>query len=319
MKYLLSLLLLIMIGCKAPNDDTKNKDAAAPFLIGTADYYRQLALDSDVIAANANASAIAAAKALPLLDLSTSSNTPAELQALNLGGVITSVDMSKGTPIVTFYVTTDKNRLKGFGWTTKTDGSYNSTTGVSNATASTYITNLTAVSNIQFTFAKLVAGTNGSPDKWVSYLTTSMPTPDGINGTGTTTVARTAGWAKNSTDQNGTIKDNGDGSYTYTFGRDITKSKDLISSEYLSTSISATLTAVSASRIAGTGDLKYDSTLPHRVAVAVGVGTVRGTGTNNTDGTNQPMMSGGCTSKTSCSGTAVTALNFTSGKTLIYD
>lgn len=323
MKYLLSLLLLIMIGCKAPNDDTKNKDTAAPFLIGTAEYYRQLALDQDLIAASANAAAIAAAKALPLLDVSK--KTAAELQALNLDGVITGVDMSKGTPIVTFYVTTKAtsalpaSRLTGFGFTTKTDGKYSSTTGViQTPAASDIITNLTGIANMSFSFAKLVAGTNGAPDKWVSYLTTTIPTPDGTFGPSNTALKRsTPGWQKNSVDQNGTLKDNGDGTYTYTFSRDITKSKDYISSEYLGTS--DTLTGVSAARIAGTGDLKYDNTLPHRMAIAVGIGTVRGTGTNNTDGTNQPVMSGGCSSKSSCSGTAVAALNFTYGTTLVYD
>lgn len=55
------------------------------------------------------------------------------------------------------------------------------------------------------------------------------------------------------------------------------------------------------------------------MAIAIGVGTVRGTGTNNADGTIQPSMSGGCSSKTSCSGSAIAALNFTDGKTIIYD
>lgn len=324
MKYLLSLLLLVSISCKAPNDDISDKDKAAPFLIGTAEYYRQLALDADVIAANANASAIAAAKALPLVDVSA--KTAAELQALNLDGVITSVDMSKGTPIVTFYVTTKvsatmaASRLKGFGFTIKTNGSYNATTGVIQTPgATTVISNLTSVPHMSFSFAKLVVGTNGAPDKWVSYLTTTVPTPEGTIGPSYTAFKRsTPGWQKNSVDQNGTLKDNGDGTYTYTFARDITKSKDYISSEYLVSS-TENMTAVSANRIAGMGDLKYDNTLPHRLAIAIGIGTVPGTGTSNTNGTNQPVMSGGCTSTTSCSGTAVTALNFTNGTTLVYD
>ncbi len=330
MKNLLLVFLLLSIGCnQTPLQKDKEKGNLSNILVPLANFFRTQTVteDVDATAAANNANAIALAKSLPLLDLSTdttydptTANGRAAIQALDFsGGVVTSVDMSAGTPKVTFYVTTKTNRLKGFGWTTKTDGSYNSSTGVSNATASSYITNLTAVANLQFTFAKFVAGTNGSPDKWVSYLTTSIPTPNGMNGTGTTAVARTAGWAKNSTDQNGTIVDNGDGTYTYTFIRDITKSKDFIGFEYIGNGTSTGLTTVSAARQSGTGDLTYNSTLPHRIAIGIGIGTIRGSGTNNTDGSNQPSMSGGCSSKTSCSGSAIASLNFTNGKTIIYD
>ncbi|MCE9499067.1 MAG: hypothetical protein K8R21_00885 [Leptospira sp.] len=94
--------------------------------------------------------------------------------------------------------------------------------------------------------------------------------------------------------------------------RDITKSKDYIASEYLSTGnqVTAGLTAVSAFKQSGTGNLTYDPNLPHRIAILIGSGSVRGTSTNNSNGTNQPVISGG---------SAVAALNFNRGKTITYD
>jgi OmcA/MtrC family decaheme c-type cytochrome len=330
MKNLILIFLFLIIGCtQTPYEKDKEKGILANVLVPFANFYRTPpASDADGNATQSNANAIALAKSLPLLDLSTDTaydpSTSAgrlAIQALDFsGGVITGVDMSTGYPKVTFYVTTKTHRLKGFGWTTKTDGSYNATTGaIQTPGATTIISNLTAVTNLQFTFAKFVAGTNGSPDKWVSYLTTTIPTPNGTIGPSYTAFKRsTPGWQKNSTDQNGTIVDNGDGSYTYTFARDITKSKDYISSEYL-TATNEVMTAVSANRQSGTGDLTYNTNIPHRMAIGVGVGSIRGTSTNNVNGSNQPSFSGGCSSQTTCSGTLVSTLNFTNGKTIIYD
>ena len=55
---------------------------------------------------------------------------------------------------------------------------------------------------IRFDIAKLVAGTNGDPDSWVSYIRSSTGAP--------------------TTENTGDLVDNGDGSYTYTFVTDIT-------------------------------------------------------------------------------------------------
>ena len=66
--------------------------------------------------------------------------------------------------------------------------------------------------NLAFSLAKLVPGASGSPSKWVSYIVTTVPS--------TTTAAAPT---RPSTDNTGTLVDNGDGSYKYTFYRDITK------------------------------------------------------------------------------------------------
>ena len=66
--------------------------------------------------------------------------------------------------------------------------------------------------HIRFGIAKLVPSTNGSPSKWVNYIVTTAATPP---------VA-----TQPTTDSQGTLVDNGGGSYTYTFYRDLAKIKD---------------------------------------------------------------------------------------------
>ena len=62
--------------------------------------------------------------------------------------------------------------------------------------------------------AKLVPGANGAPSKWVSYIVTASPT---------TTTGEVP--TRPTTDNIGALVDNGDGTYKYTFYRDITKVK----------------------------------------------------------------------------------------------
>ena len=87
--------------------------------------------------------------------------------------------------------------------------------------------------NFRIGIAKLVPGTNGSPSKWVNYIVTTAATPP---------VA-----TQPTTDSQGTLVDNGNGSYTYTFYRDLAKIKDT----------------------AGVTDVTYDGTLTHRLVIAL--------------------------------------------------
>ena len=80
-----------------------------------------------------------------------------------------------------------------------------------------------------------------------------------------------------STDNQGTLVDNGDGSYQYTFYRDITKSKDIV----------AGLTLTAPKVAADLDDLTYDPSLTHRLAIIIG-GAARGTGTAATHDQNTP-------------------------------
>jgi len=167
--------------------------------------------------------------------------TPTEFAALAPKGAVTSVTIAS-PPVVTFQLTDANNRgIKGLGFTTKS------------STAK-----LPGLSNLAFAMAKLVPGSNGSPSKWVSYIVTSSPT---------TTTGETP--TRPTTDNIGTLVDNGDGTYKYTFYRDITKVKDVVAA--------ASLTAPNVA--ADLGDLAYDATKLHRLVIQVG-GNARGTGTN---------------------------------------
>jgi OmcA/MtrC family decaheme c-type cytochrome len=173
--------------------------------------------------------------------------TPAEFAALAPKGAVTSVSIAS-PPVVTFQLTDPSNRgIKGLGFTSQ------------NATAK-----LPGLSNLAFAMAKLVPGSNGSPSKWVSYIVTASPT---------TTTGEIPG--RPTSDNIGTLVDNGDGTYKYTFYRDVTKVKDLVAA--------ASLTASNVA--ADLGDLTYDPAKLHRLAIQVG-GNARGTGTNTANAAN---------------------------------
>jgi OmcA/MtrC family decaheme c-type cytochrome len=151
-----------------------------------------------------------------------------------------------GAPVVSFKVTdANGNPVVGLGNTAKS-----STATVANLT------------NLAFSLAKMVPGTNGSPAKWVSYIVTSVPT---------TTAA--AAPSKPTTDNTGTLVDNKDGTYTYTFYRDVTKVKDQV----------AGMTVTAPNNTADLGDLSFQPTLVHRLTIAVS-GSAPGTGTNTPTG-----------------------------------
>src|SRR5437868_965123 len=65
-----------------------------------------------------------------------------------------------------------------------------------------------------FALAKLVPGTSGAPSKWVSYIVTTVPS-----------TTSSAAPQRPGTDNTGTLVDNGDGTYKYTFYRDVTTIK----------------------------------------------------------------------------------------------
>jgi OmcA/MtrC family decaheme c-type cytochrome len=103
---------------------------------------------------------------------------------------------------------------------------------------------------------------NGSPSKWVSYIVTTVPT---------TTAA--AAPTRPSTDNTGTLVDNGDGSYKYTFYRDVTKIKDVV----------AAMTVTGVNNKADLGDLTYNANLTHRLTIQLS-GNAPGTGNNTPNG-----------------------------------
>lgn len=212
--------------------------------------------------------------------VSATTLTVDEMSKLSLSSTNSSVTAVaiNSPPVVTFTVRDANNRaITGLGYTTK-----NTVAGRSPAT------NLVGLSNISFTIAKLVPGTNGTPNKWVNYIVWALPY------TSTTGTAVVAAPSKPTTDNNGTLVDNGDGSYTYTFARDIKLAQSVLgAATYTGNNVKADL-----------DDVTYVPTLPHRLVVQIG-GDVRGTGTNNTDGTN--------------TATGLTSVVFANPINLIYD
>ncbi len=126
--------------------------------------------------------------------------------------------------------------------------------------------------NLAFAIAKLVPLNNGAPSHWVSYIVTTVPTLTADGGT------TSPGPTRPSTDNTGTLTDNGDGTYVYTFFRDITQSKTLVDG----------MTFTGANVKDDLGDLTYDPSLVHRLTIQLS-GNAPGTGSNTPNGvTNVP-------------------------------
>jgi len=94
--------------------------------------------------------------------------------------------------------------------------------------------------HLKFGIDKLVPGTNGSPSKWVNYIVTTPGNP-----AATPPVLPVA--TQPTTETQGALVDNGNGSYTYTFWHDLAKIKDT----------------------AGVTDVTYDPTLTHRLILTL--------------------------------------------------
>ena len=124
--------------------------------------------------------------------------------------------------------------------------------------------------NLSFALAKLVPGTSGAPSKWVSYIVTSVPS----------SATASAAPSRPSTDNTGTLVDNGDGSYTYTFYRDITTVKSQLDG----------MTVSPPNNIADLGDVSYQPTLTHRVTLALS-GSAPATGSNTPTGATSSVAS----------------------------
>lgn len=162
--------------------------------------------------------------------------TAAEWTALT--PVVSNVTVSIASPPVVTFTVKDANGNPITGLGTKS--------GANNA-------------NIWFTLAKLVPVTGG-PSKWVTYLVTSASTS---GTTGAVADANGAYWLGNfpQRDREGTLVDNGDGTYTYTFLRDITQVKAIVDA----------LPDVPASfkYTNDLGDLTYDPALTHRLGIVI--------------------------------------------------
>jgi OmcA/MtrC family decaheme c-type cytochrome len=173
----------------------------------------------------------------------TSSQWAAFKPTVTITGV--TVSAAAGNPVVNFSVKDQYN---------------NAVVGL----ASVKVTSTGALPNFGFTIAKLVPENHASatapqgPSHWVNYIVAST--------TGTP--------SKPGTDNTGALVDNGDGTYKYTFARDITAVKGQLDAyaSYNATNVKADL-----------DDVTFDATLTHRVALQY-YGAAPGTGTNTPSG-----------------------------------
>jgi OmcA/MtrC family decaheme c-type cytochrome len=192
----------------------------------------------------------------PAVAVDAAALTAEEWARARFNGKITGVSIA-GKPVVTFKVTDAATGapVVGLGFTRKS------------------ATDLVAVyPNLAFMIAKLIPGAGGAASRWVSYNVTTVPT------TTATTVLPT----RPTSDSAGTLVDHGDGSYDYTFYRDVTQVKAVVGGAE-----AAAKAADPNNAIADLDDLTYDATLTHRVVLQLS-GAARGTGTSATATNNTP-------------------------------
>lgn len=153
------------------------------------------------------------------------------------------------------------------------DAAGNSVVGLGNKSKSSSAT-VSGLTNIGFTLAKLVPATGG-PSKWVSYNIIRPPTVTEATGTMPATSSCNAAktWCGTfpALDNQGSLIDNGDGTYQYTFLRDPTQTA----------AIAADLTdsVDGLSKKSDMGDVNYAASLTHRLGIQIG-GAAPGTGSN---------------------------------------
>lgn len=197
--------------------------------------------------------------------ISPTADQIASWKALAPQVTITSVSVS-GPPVVKFTVK---------------DTSGNAIAGLGNKSQSSTAT-VAGLTNIAFTFAKLVPVTGG-PAKWVSYnvirpLTVAEKTS--IPSTASCNADKTWCGTYPATDTQGALVDNGDGTYQYTFLRDPTQVATIVAG--------LTDSADGLSLKADLGDLAFDAGKTHRLGIQIG-GAAPGTGSNNPTATSTGM------------------------------
>lgn len=98
------------------------------------------------------------------------------------------------------------------------------------------------LSDLRFTIAKLVPGSNGTSSKWQNYINTAS---SGLTG----------GYVRGNRENNGTLVDNQDGTYTYTFKTDIANTAETCP------------TTPCVDPDGNALDTSYNASLTHRVAI----------------------------------------------------
>jgi OmcA/MtrC family decaheme c-type cytochrome len=153
--------------------------------------------------------------------------------------------------------------------------------GLADSTVKNSTATVAQYQNVQFSIAKLVPGSNGSPSKWVSYIVTTVPL-DKQTGNNITCPDKATCPTRPGTDNTGTLVEEpgSPGTYTYTFYRDITTIKDQVAAMALPPSCTATAPCNKADL----DDLTYAPSLVHRLTIQIS-GNAPGTGSNTPTGT----------------------------------
>ncbi len=190
-----------------------------------------------------------------LITIPSNSETPTSESTSNWASLEPKVTVESVTisspPVVKFKVTNSSGvPITGLGNTSKS------------STAS-----VAGLTNLAFAMAKLVPSDNGSPSHWVSYIVTTVPSLTADGGVGSAAPTRP------STDNTGSLVDNGDGTYTYTFYRDIPNIKTQVDA----------MTFTDPNKREDLGELTYESSKVHRLTIALS-GSAPGTGTNTPTG-----------------------------------
>lgn len=158
---------------------------------------------------------------------------------------------------------------------TATDAAGNALVGLGNKSKGSTAT-LAALTNLRFTLAKLVPATATEPSKWVSYLVVKPTTVAQAGGTFAAAdscdeVGKKWCGTYPTTESEGTLVDNGDGTYVYTFARDITQAASIVASLKDSTD--------GLKKKSDLGDVSYNPSLTHRLGIQIS-GAAPGTGSN---------------------------------------
>ncbi len=208
---------------------------------------------------------------------SATSASVALWRALEPKITVTSVTIAS-PPVVSFAVT---------------DAAGNAVVGLGNKSQSSTAT-VAALTNLRFTLAKLVPATASEPSKWVSYLVVRPPTVAEKASTAqsgyTVTAGRESSFSCNvdktwcgtypTTDSEGTLVDNGDGTYKYTFARDITQLATVVAGLTDYVPAPGAPAAVATPKLkTDLGDVSFNPGLTHRLGIQIS-GAAPGTGSN---------------------------------------
>lgn len=230
---LLSLAAASMFGCGGGSDGAPGATVTVPINVS----------NKQTIASNAD---------------SPSTTQVQSWRALEPKVTVTSVTIAS-PPVVNFAVT---------------DANGNAVVGLGNKSqAST--ARVAGLTNLRFTLAKLIPSDGTSPSRWVSYLvvkpTTVAQAAGTIPSTESCNTEKTWCGTYPTTDQEGTLVDNGDGTYKYTFYRDITQVASIVASLPNS--------GDGLKKKGDLDDLSYNATLTHRLGIQIS-GAAPGTGSN---------------------------------------